>query len=232
MVRVGTNMVENALSSPSRSDTQTVLEINSLMTKDGMGMAEDALGPDVVAAMRERGASSTMIAYEAQKTRLGGQYAKAGMIERMMGHTPLIALSALTGIDQAALAKTEVDIQHAGGARALFRAQPGYDLGGHRGEGINGGPGEGITGEVDLARLAHAQVVLSGMMNSSAAALEELSKNMTLWQRHVVNVADKWRMGDNQAAHTPPPFTTHSGDHISMQHPRRDRFFVQDPYQH
>jgi hypothetical protein len=99
IMRPGTDAVMGAVMAPSNSDTQTVLEMNEYLennhlTATGQAWAEEALGKDVVQAMRKRyGASADVFIAQAavSKGGVGGARGKMAAMKRMEanGASPL-----------------------------------------------------------------------------------------------------------------------------------------------
>jgi hypothetical protein len=176
IMRPGTDAVMGALMAPSSSDTQTVLEMNEYLennhlTATGQAWAEEALGKDVVAAMRKRyGASADVFIAQASvaKGGVGGARGKVAAMKRMEagGANPLGTDLMFTGGDLVAGAL-------AGGMKGdIFKSRI-YDLeGGVQGAGItSAADGLKAQEEIELNRTANVITSFSGATASFAQSV-------------------------------------------------------------
>ena len=202
MERVGTDMALNALGTPSGSDTQTVLEMNTYLkgdrlTTEGEAWANEALGEDVVKQMRAQygAAADTFIAHAAVQTRLGGMRGKAAAARQMQagGASAMQAAMVLFGGDTAGAAVAMGALQRGD----IFRDTAGNREGGVQGRGIGdlrtieagGGAAapDGMQTEIALRRTADVMTAASGATANFATDIAEADNALKNFNRTLIH---------------------------------------------
>jgi hypothetical protein len=202
MERVGTDMALNALGTPSGSDTQTVMEMNTYLagdhlTHDGEAWANEALGVGVVKDMRAKygSAADIYIAHAAVQTKLGGQRGKKEAYQQMIkggGNATQAAILLFNGdMAAAAVAMAAVD------RGDIFRDTAGNREGGVQGRGIGdlrtieagGGAAapDGMQAEIALRRTADVMTAASGATANFATDIAEADNALKNFNRTLIH---------------------------------------------